>query len=162
MSDERYTLNKQLAQMLKGGVIMDVTTPEQAKIAEEAGACAKKRNRPRFSHIGHSYFMSTASSSEQSIIGFRPRPGRVSSPLIPSASKRFTQELTDMWVISVWSPTCSDVRPEDFSHIARQRIRKAWLLPRRKPSSSCRRYWSVSCITFIFAIVVSVMVHTYN
>ena len=37
---ERYQLNKQLSQMLKGGVIMDVTTPEQAKIAEEAGACA--------------------------------------------------------------------------------------------------------------------------
>ena len=36
----RYELNKELAQMLKGGVIMDVTTPEQAKIAEEAGACA--------------------------------------------------------------------------------------------------------------------------
>lgn len=40
MNDNRYELNKQLAQMLKGGVIMDVTTPEQAKIAEEAGACA--------------------------------------------------------------------------------------------------------------------------
>ncbi|MDY6084403.1 MAG: pyridoxal 5'-phosphate synthase lyase subunit PdxS [Dialister sp.] len=38
--NERYELNTQLAQMLKGGVIMDVTTPEQAKIAEEAGACA--------------------------------------------------------------------------------------------------------------------------
>ena len=37
---EKYQLNKQLAQMLKGGVIMDVTTPEQAKIAEAAGACA--------------------------------------------------------------------------------------------------------------------------
>ena len=37
---ERYQLNKQLAQMLKGGVIMDVTTPEQARIAENAGACA--------------------------------------------------------------------------------------------------------------------------
>ena len=36
----RYELNKELAQMLKGGVIMDVTTPEQAKIAQEAGACA--------------------------------------------------------------------------------------------------------------------------
>ena len=36
----RYKLNKELAQMLKGGVIMDVTTPEQAKIAEAAGACA--------------------------------------------------------------------------------------------------------------------------
>lgn len=40
MSNERFELNKNLAQMLKGGVIMDVTTPEQAKIAEEAGACA--------------------------------------------------------------------------------------------------------------------------
>ncbi len=40
MLNERYELNKNLAQMLKGGVIMDVTTPEQAKIAEAAGACA--------------------------------------------------------------------------------------------------------------------------
>ena len=37
---ERYKLNKELAQMLKGGGIMDVTTPEQARIAEAAGACA--------------------------------------------------------------------------------------------------------------------------
>lgn len=40
MGNSRYELNKELAQMLKGGVIMDVTTPEQAKIAEAAGACA--------------------------------------------------------------------------------------------------------------------------
>lgn len=40
MENDRQTLNRNLAQMLKGGVIMDVTTPEQAKIAEEAGACA--------------------------------------------------------------------------------------------------------------------------
>ncbi|MDR1700874.1 MAG: pyridoxal 5'-phosphate synthase lyase subunit PdxS [Lachnoclostridium sp.] len=40
MDQKRYELNKELAQMLKGGVIMDVTTPEQAKIAESAGACA--------------------------------------------------------------------------------------------------------------------------
>ena len=40
MEKSRYELNKQLAQMLKGGVIMDVTTPEQAQIAEQAGACA--------------------------------------------------------------------------------------------------------------------------
>ena len=40
MENKRYELNKQLAQMLKGGVIMDVTTPEQAKIAEADGACA--------------------------------------------------------------------------------------------------------------------------
>ena len=49
----RYELNKELAQMLKGGVIMDVTTPEQAKIAEEAGACAVmalERGRRRIPH----------------------------------------------------------------------------------------------------------------
>ena len=40
MKNDHYELNKELAQMLKGGVIMDVTTPEQAKIAEAAGACA--------------------------------------------------------------------------------------------------------------------------
>ena len=40
MKNEQYELNCNLAQMLKGGVIMDVTTPEQAKIAEDAGACA--------------------------------------------------------------------------------------------------------------------------
>ena len=40
MTDDRYKLNKELAQMLKGGVIMDVTTPEQARIAEKAGAAA--------------------------------------------------------------------------------------------------------------------------
>lgn len=40
MDQTQYELNKGLAQMLKGGVIMDVTTPEQAKIAEAAGACA--------------------------------------------------------------------------------------------------------------------------
>ena len=38
--EDRSALNRELAQMFKGGVIMDVTTPEQAKIAEDAGACA--------------------------------------------------------------------------------------------------------------------------
>ena len=102
--------------------------------------------------LSFSMALRTDSSSEQSIIGFRPRPGRVSSPLVPSASKRFTQELTDIWVMSVCSPTCFDVRPVDFRSTARQRIRYAWLLPWRKPSSNCRRCWSVSCITLIFAI----------
>ena len=40
MAENRSELNKNLAQMLKGGVIMDVTTPEQARVAEDAGACA--------------------------------------------------------------------------------------------------------------------------
>ena len=44
--NKRYELNKELAQMLKGGVIMDVTTPDQAKIAQEAGACAGSSFNP--------------------------------------------------------------------------------------------------------------------
>lgn len=102
----------------------------------------------------------TASSSEQSIIGLRPRPGRVSNPEIPSVSKRFTQEFTEIWVMSVCNPISFEVRPCDFNRTVRQRIRYAWLLPLRKPSSSCRRCLSVSCITLIFAIVVSV--YAYN
>ena len=43
MDRKQAELNRNLAQMLKGGVIMDVTTPEQAKIAEDAGACAVMR-----------------------------------------------------------------------------------------------------------------------
>ena len=102
----------------------------------------------------------TASSSEQSIMGLRPRPGRVSKPEMPSASKRFIHELTEICVISVCAPTCFEVRPCDFKRIARQRIRYAWLLPLRKPSSSCRRCLSVSCITFIFAITMCLYVFT--
>ena len=49
---ERYKLNKELAQMLKGGVIMDVTTPEQARIAETAGACAEGRRHYGRNHTG--------------------------------------------------------------------------------------------------------------
>ena len=44
MENNRVELNRQFCQMLKGGVIMDVTTPEQAKIAEAAGACAVMRS----------------------------------------------------------------------------------------------------------------------
>jgi hypothetical protein len=67
--------------------------------------------------------------------------------------------LTDICVISVCTPISLAVSPPAFSSIARQRIRKAWLLPWRKPSSSCRRCSSVSSITLIFAIVVSVFVY---
>lgn len=87
--------------------------------------------------LSFSMALRTISSSEQSIMGLRPRPGRVSRPLIPSVSKRFTHELTEMCAISVCSPTSMDVRPLDFNSIVRQRIRNAWLLPLRKPSSNC-------------------------
>ena len=52
MSDSRYKLNKELAQMLKGGVIMDVTTPEQAKIAEAAGGVATPADAALMMQLG--------------------------------------------------------------------------------------------------------------
>ena len=56
MNNERRDLNRQLAQMLKGGVIMDVTTPEQARIAEEAGACAVMA-KCRIGHIAEAQIL---------------------------------------------------------------------------------------------------------
>lgn len=98
----------------------------------------------------------TASLSKQSIIGFRPRPGRVSKPAIPSDSKRFTQAFTDTSVISVCEPTSSDFRSCDFKRIARQGIRYVWLLPARKPFSNSRRCASVNWKTLIFAIAICI------
>ena len=71
----------------------------------------------------------TTSSSVQSMIGLRPRPGRVCKPLMPSCMKRFTQKLTDTCDISVCKPTCLLESPDDLSNTARQRMRKQWLSP---------------------------------
>ena len=98
----------------------------------------------------------TAASSEQSIMGLRPRPGRVSSPLMPSSLKRFTQVFTDMCVISVCRPIDFEVKPCDFNRTARQRIRKQWLFPFRKPFSNCRRSASVNDMILIFAITIAI------
>lgn len=66
----------------------------------------------------------TAASSEQSMIGFRPRPGRVSKPIRPSPRNRFTQAFTDTKLISVCSPAFSEDRPSALRRTARQRMRK--------------------------------------
>lgn len=71
----------------------------------------------------------TTSSSVQSMIGLRSRPGRVCKPLMPSCMKRFTQKLTDTCDISVCKPTCLLESPDDLSNTARQRMRKQWLSP---------------------------------
>jgi hypothetical protein len=94
----------------------------------------------------------TASSSEQSIIGFRPRPGRVCKPAIPSETKRFTHAFTETKLISVCSPAFAEDRPSTLRRTARQRIRKQWLAPLRKPFSSCTRWDSVNSSFFIFPI----------
>ena len=92
----------------------------------------------------------TSSSSVLSIIGFLPRPGRVFRPSMPSDLKRFTQEFTLTWLISVCLPADSADRPSAFNKTARQRIRKQCFSPRRNPFSSARRSASVNSNTFGF------------
>lgn len=92
----------------------------------------------------------TASSSEQSMMGLRPCPGRVYNPLIPSSVNRFTQPLTLWAVMSVCSPTRTELKPSDLSNTARQRMRKQWLSPVRKPKVSAFRSDSVNDNILIF------------
>ncbi len=95
----------------------------------------------------------TASSSEQSMIGFRPLPERVFNPSIPSDLKRFTQAFTLTWLISVCTPAAAEDSPSAFSNTARQRMRKQCFSPKRNPFSSARRSTSVNSNTFGFPIV---------
>lgn len=94
----------------------------------------------------------TTCSSEQSIIGFRPRPGRVCRPKTPSERKRCTQAFTETKLISVCSPAFAEDKPLLLRRTARQRMRKQWLVPWRKPFSSSKRWESVSSSFFIFPI----------
>ena len=96
----------------------------------------------------------TAASSEQSMIGLRPRPGRVCNPWIPYCSKRFTHELTDICDISVCVPNSWLEKPLDFRSTARQRIRKQCEQPLRKPSSSEKRSASVNVSILILPITI--------
>lgn len=102
----------------------------------------------------------TACSSEQSMIGFRPRPSRVCKPVMPSVRKRFTHALTDTKLISVCSPTFTEGSPSDLRRIARQRMRKQWLVPCRKPCSNSNRWNLVNSIVFIFPIAYRIYVNT--
>ncbi len=95
----------------------------------------------------------TDSSSELSIIGFLPRPGLVYKPLKPSERYLFNQEYTLMALISVSSPTASLDMPCDFSSIAWQRMRKQWLSPLRKPSSSSIRSREDNSIVDILRLI---------
>lgn len=94
----------------------------------------------------------TASSSEESMIGFLPRPGRVLRPSMPSALYRFTHAFTDTGLISVCAPDFAAERPSAFKRTARQRIRKQCFSPRRNPLSSSRRCVAVNSNTFGFPI----------
>lgn len=77
----------------------------------------------------------TAASSEQSMIGFRPRPARVCKPVMPPERNRFTHAFTDTKLISVCAPAIAEDKPSPLRRMARQRIRKQWVVPWRKPSS---------------------------
>ena len=94
----------------------------------------------------------TASSSEESMMGFLPRPGRVFKPSIPSSLYRFTHAFTETELISVCAPAFADERPSAFRRTARQRIRKQCFSPKRNPLSSSRRCASVNSNTFGFPI----------
>ena len=102
----------------------------------------------------------TACSSEQSIIGFRPRPSRVCKPVMPSERKRFTHALTDTKLISVCSPVFTEESPSDLRRTARQRMRKQWLVPWRKPCSNSNRWTLVNSIVFIFPIANRIYLYT--
>ena len=94
----------------------------------------------------------TASSSEESMMGFRPRPGRVLKPSMPSSLYRFTHAFTDTKLISVCAPAFAAERPSAFRRTARQRMRKQCFSPKRNPLSSSRRCASVNSNTFDFPI----------
>ena len=100
----------------------------------------------------------TAASSEKFMIGLRPRPERVCNPLIPNCSKRFTHELTDICDISVCSPISWLERPFDFKSTARQRIRKQWEQPLRKPSSNAKCCVSVNISILILPITFCLLI----
>lgn len=86
----------------------------------------------------------TASSSEQSFIGLRPLPCRVSKPLMPSALYRLNHLFTVCCSMSVLSPTFYAGIPSAFSSTARHLIRKQCFTPRRYPFSSSRLCGSVN------------------
>ena len=96
----------------------------------------------------------TACSSEQSIIGLRPRPERVCKPPIPSLRKRFTHVFTDTKLISVCSPAFTEDSPFHFRRTARQRIRKQWLSPLRKPFSNSAYCSAVNSNLFISPMII--------
>ena len=98
----------------------------------------------------------TASSSEQSIIGLRPRPGRVSRPLIPSSLYRLSHLLTVCCSIPVLSPTSAADSPSAFRSTAKHLILKQCLSPRRYPLSSSNRWASLSSNRTAFLISIKV------
>ena len=104
----------------------------------------------------------TASSSEQSIIGLRPLPGRVSSPLMPSFLYLLNHLLTVCCSISVLSPTLAADIPSAFRSTARQRILKQCFSPWRYPRSSSRRCASLSSNRVVNLISVQCVVHRAN
>ena len=102
----------------------------------------------------------TASSSELSMMGLRPRPGRVSSPFIPSLRYLFIHELTVCSFIPTLSPTLAEDRPSDFNSTARQRILKQCRSPLRYPFSSSARCASPNSIRVAF--ISDVFVDMFN
>ena len=104
----------------------------------------------------------TASSSEQSIIGLRPLPGRVSRPLMPSFLYLLNHLATVCCSISVLSPTFAADMPSAFRSTARQRILKQCFSPWRYPRSSSRRCNSLSSNRVVTLIFILFAIHRAN
>ena len=104
----------------------------------------------------------TASSSEQSIIGLRPLPGRVSRPLMPSFLYLLNHLATVCCSISVLSPTLAADMPSAFRSTARQRILKQCFSPWRYPRSSSRRCNSLSSNRVVTLIFILFAIHRAN
>ena len=104
----------------------------------------------------------TASSSEQSIIGLRPLPGRVSRPLMPSFLYLLNHLATVCCSISVLSPTLAADMPSAFKSTARQRILKQCFSPSRYPRSSSRRCASLSSNRVVILISIHCVILRAN
>ena len=96
------------------------------------------------------------------IIGLRPRPGLVASPLMPSASKRFTQLLTVVRFMSKRSPICGELKPCAFNSTALHRIRKACDEPLRYPFFQCGPLHRSQFYSLDFAHLECVPFYGYN
>lgn len=98
--------------------------------------------------LSSSMSLRTGSLSKMSMSGLYPWTRRGSKPMILYGSKLITHVLTDIWDISVWNPSCSEVRSLDFRSTARQHIQYEWPLPWRNSSFNCRRCWSDSYVWY--------------
>jgi hypothetical protein len=115
-------------------------------------ACCQTAPALRTRCLSCSMAVRTGKPSVQSITGFRPRPERVCRPVMPSDRRRFIHAFTDTKLMSVSAPAFAEDWPSALSRTARQRMRKQWHVPARKPFERSTRWTAVNSNFFIFPI----------